>query len=155
MVPDVPEIRRWFDDRIFRNADICSHCFRRIKADHRRVEWGDPGHDKVTPTTDGGEVINPEIATYPPRTVCQGCGSVAGRADRFSKSTADAVACVDRIVDRLADQGIDAHRGAARRAIRRLKSLEGHQGSDTEMFAIAAYLGVKYGRDGDRPRDNP
>lgn len=71
-----------------------------------------------------------------PRTVCE-CGAIDHDATRATLSVAEAVACAERISDRLAEEGIDHDRADLLATVEERKRDPETAGRDEETFAVA------------------
>lgn len=156
---------RVFRRYVFNSPETCSACFRRLKSDHRRIAWGTEGRDlepkatraesvrehKTAPGEIGPEgplegtrqVDNTEIATYPVRTVCEDCGSVAGRADSDPLSRREALSRARNLYKRLRELGEPVRLDFLKHAVGHLKSLEEFTSKDTEVFEAATTVCVR------------
>lgn len=145
----------FFDDAVWHNARVCSHCFARIRdgiegqvetMDGRLVvvdeDWQAP--DGVL--GEAHEEPPDSVASVQPlpkaRTTCGECGSVGGAAHYDTLSKADAVDRAEPLADRLVEQGYAVDTDAIYAALRRIKSDDAHEAHDKEAFAVAAALGV-------------
>ncbi|AFZ74540.1 hypothetical protein [Natronobacterium gregoryi] len=159
---------RVFRRYVFNNPETCSNCFRTIKSDHVRICHGTLGHDvepKATraksvrrhPTDD--DEIGPEgicigteqveittKARYPTRTICEDCGSVAGRADSNPLSRREALSRAENVAERLHELGEPVDIDQLKHAVGHLKSLEEFASYDTEVFEAATTVCVKRAR---------
>ncbi|WP_455448293.1 hypothetical protein [Natrinema thermotolerans] len=164
---------RVFRRYVFNNPETCSNCFCRIKSDHRRVAQGTQGRDlepKATRATverlhrtAPGEIgpegpilaysyeeegaANTAIAKYPVRTVCEDCGSIAGRADSDPLSRRKALARAETLADRLAEVGEPVQLDLLKHLVGHLKSQEDLSSYDTECFEAATTIAVREARD--------
>ncbi|QCC60738.1 hypothetical protein NP511_01995 [Natrinema thermotolerans] len=161
---------RVFRRYVFNNPSICSCCFRRLKANesHVRAYSGITGHDlepkatravsvrahKTGPGEIGPEgplegtrqVDNTAIAKYPVRTVCEDCGSIAGRADSDPLSRRKALARAETLADRLAEVGEPVQLNLLKHLVGYLKSQEDLSSYDTECFEAATTIAVREAR---------
>lgn len=160
---------RVFRRYVFNNPETCSNCFCRIKSDHRRIASGTEGRDlepKVTravsvrahktgpgeigpegPLEGTRQVDNTAIAKYPVRTVCEDCGSIAGRADSDPLSRRKALARAETLADRLAEIGEPVQLDLLKHLVGYLKSQEDLSSYDTECFEAATTIAVREARD--------
>ncbi|WP_435552770.1 hypothetical protein [Natrinema sp. CGMCC1.2065] len=160
---------RVFRRYVFNNHETCSNCFCRIKSDHRRVSKGTQGRDleskatraetvRLWPTEPGEigpegpcvgsqQVDNTAIAKYPVRTVCEDCGSIAGRADSDPLSRRKALARAETLADRLAKVGEPVQLDLLKHLVGHLKSQEDLSSYDTECFEAATTIAVREARD--------
>ncbi|PCR92560.1 hypothetical protein [Natrinema ejinorense] len=161
---------RVFRRYVFNNPEICSSCFRRLKANesHLRAFAGVTGHDlepkasraesirahKTKPGEIGPEgplrgtrqVDNTAIAKYPTRTVCEDCGAIAGRADSDPLSRREALSRAKNLCSRLRELGEPVRLDLLKHAVGHLKSLEDYASLDTEVFEAATTVCVRRAR---------
>lgn len=142
---------RIFRRYVFEDPAVCSNCFRRIKNEHRRVLWGSLGndkdaHDEIPDYVDADRDAYGELAVYPARTVCDDCGSVAGRGDDASMSKRDAVRRTEALADRLEEIGEPVDRTDLKYCVGHLKSQERFASYDTECFEAATTVCVRRAR---------
>ena len=137
---------------VFEDPAVCSSCFQRLKQNGRRTVWASKGHDKESKDDipeyaqyDAREAYG-EIAVFPMRTVCEDCGSIAGRALDDTLSKRDAVRCADTLADRLEELGEPVEVDVLKYAVGKLKADPRLRGLDTEIFARATKIAVRRAR---------
>lgn len=152
-----------FDAVVWDTHEVCSHCFARLKRDHRRVQDGTLGEDK-TDKDDYGEttVVAEEhgnewvtgttpqgsygaVATYESGTFCGHCGVAGGRALPETLTRREALRRVPELGERLREAGYQVDEHAIRVTVRELKSRQALANEDKAIFERAAKLGIRYG----------
>ncbi|WP_254768218.1 hypothetical protein [Salinilacihabitans rarus] len=146
-----------FERYVFEDPSCCSSCFRRIKSDHRRIAWGTAGQDKEDHDPIPGYLRDEDddreaygaIASYPTRTVCDACGSIAGQAPDETLSRREAIQRTDALADRLLELGEpigETERDELKRSVGILKSKPEIRGYDREIFSRATKVIVRRAR---------
>lgn len=151
-----------FEQAVWENPDICSFCFQRLKRDSHRYPGtlsGVSGQDKVVhgtrATTDvpsTGEAgayqsaENPELATYPHRTVCADCGSISGRAPSNPLKRKRVLETVPNLRDRLLEEGFAVNERALRQSLTILLGYPQLQGCYRDVLASATKLSIDHSR---------
>jgi hypothetical protein len=136
-----------FDRLIWHNPETCRNCFRRVRVVHPAPEqWGatDAITDRHERTPDAMLAHDErahddygELTTHPLRTTCRGCGSVGCHGAARTLSIEEALERVDRLADRLEEQGLPAHRELMRAIVERAKRDEDLAGRDYDIFSKA------------------
>ena len=128
-----------FED-LLADRDVCARCFRVIRSGARRVQWGAAGHDKVDHDRYG------VIASYPERTVCEGCGTIASNDAGAPMDRRSAVQAAGRLALRLRENGHDVDMDLVKYAVKHLKSTEEYAGRDRVCFEVATRVAVRRSR---------
>ncbi|WP_049925361.1 hypothetical protein [Halopiger goleimassiliensis] len=167
-VQDRDQADRVFRRYVFEDSSCCSNCFRRIKSDHVRLEWGAEGNDVDPKATCARSVrehktkpgeIGPEgplqgaeqveittKARYPTRTFCDDCGSVSGRADDESMTRREALRRAETLAVRLEEVGEPVDVEVLKKLVGHLKSQPRFTGYDTEVFEAATTVAIRHAR---------
>jgi hypothetical protein len=153
--PTAKRALRFFDGIVWRNPEVCSNCFARVRRrtvgvvatpEGRRIEiddsWRTPdaflGTDLEDPPAEA-------LGVQPlakPRTTCLACGSVGALSTGDTLSRREALSRVPALADRIREAGYDVDGRKLRRIVRHLKSHEDYHGDDRRVFAAAAALAV-------------
>lgn len=159
--PEPEPADRIFERYVWNRPGVCNGCFCLIKNDHRKIAWGEAGHDKEdlddhgeqTVRNDKGAVIGTEPvgtygerARYPSRTVCTNCGAIAGRADDETLSRREALARAETLAERLAEIGEPVELSLLKGRIGHLKSQERYECYDTVVFEAATTVAIRHAR---------
>lgn len=154
--PRASRARRLFDDLLFQNPEVCSHCFARIRD---REEHGEPADrlgtgNRPTETLEraGAGELGQDVEdhdtygvrrSYHARTFCGECGRPGGRADdAHIASLQELRGRVDSIVRRLHEAGYFPSLRTLYGTVATLKQNPEHQGADTEILATAVFLAI-------------
>lgn len=150
---------RFFDELLFENPEVCSHCFSRIRdrTEHdteflgtgnrptetlERAGKGVVGHDERQ-LDDYGAITTPFARTY-----CGECGSPGGTDDpKRIRSLQQVRGHGDAILRRLHEAGYYPDVQTFYTALERLKQNPDRQGQDREILAAASFLAVERGRE--------
>lgn len=160
---------RFFDDLLFGNPEVCSHCFSRIR-DHTENDpeqshqtLGTGNHPNETLERSGVGILGIDIEdmneygsqqSTRARTYCGECGTDRGKArGDHIHSWYDAQRIADRLVRRLNEQGWYPDVDKLYNTIDHLKSQPDRQGQDREIFATAVWIATH--RHGAEARDVP
>lgn len=151
-----------FDELLFDNPEICSHCFSRIRdrteyseEERRGATLGTGNKPTETLERAGDGTLGQDIREhnkygtkreYYPRTYCDNCGSPGGTADgSHIHSTQSALGCAYQIVRRLHEMGYYPDIHTLFETVEHLKSKPDKQGQDREIFATAVHLSIERG----------
>lgn len=146
-----------FDDLLFENAEICSHCFSHIRdeTEHDLERLGNSNKPTETRQRAGVGVAGHTVIDlnrygtkrkHETRTFCGECGSQSGHAlgDHIHSRQAIRRIC-DRIVRRLHEQGYYPHLPTLYGVTLHLKRQPDHQGRDREILATAVHMAIERG----------
>ena len=154
---DTNDVLEQFDDLLFENPEICSHCFSRIrdKTEHDTDRLGTGNRPTETLERAGDGTLGQDIEihdeygaakSYHARTFCSACGSDNGRARGDHIHSLQTLRRItDRIVRRLHEQGYYPDVATTYRVVEHLKQQPEYQGRDREILATAVYLGLERG----------
>lgn len=158
-----------FEQAVWDAPHICNTCFSLLR-DGSALREGEHGHDKVVHASrmttvrshdrpqhvEGprGQIVeytrveNPEIATYPARTTCGNCGSIAGRAPETRVSPKHWVEHSDKLCERLREAGFEVVDYKLRRSIRLMydgrPEIQGYPPRD--VLASAVDIAIEHSR---------
>jgi len=149
-----------FDELLFANPEVCSHCFARIRDhheihDHQALGNGNKPTETLERAKDGvvGQAVESQD-TYgvrystATRTFCGRCGSQSGRAiGDHIYSLQSFRRCCDNIARRLHEQGYYPDLDALYATALTLKRKQNHQGKDREILAAAVHRAIENGRE--------
>lgn len=122
----------------------------------RRAFDGTKGY-KITPTEEKPDRIDQSAIAaedyvygyrplHEPRTFCAECGSQSGRADDLDLPRRQAIIFSQNLANRLIEADIDIEPDELKRAVGLMKSKEGLNGCDTEIFRRATKIAVERAR---------
>jgi hypothetical protein len=151
---------RRFDDLLFANPEVCSHCFARIRdhtehTDAPANRLGTGNRPTETLERAGSGTVGQDVTdhdeygarqSYHGRTYCGECGSPGGTNLDHTTDKQTLRRRLDAIVRRLHEAGMRPDLATLYGAALSLKADPDHQGQDRELLATAVHLGLKHGR---------
>jgi hypothetical protein len=160
---------RRFDDLLFANPEVCSHCFARIRdhtehTDAPANRLGTGNRPTETLERAGAGVVGQDVTdhdaygakqSYHGRTYCGACGSPGGTNLDHTTDKQALRRRLDAIARRLHEAGHYPDLATLYGTALSLKAKPDHQGKDREVLAAAVHLALKRGRTADatgRPR---
>jgi len=160
---------RFFDELLFDNPEVCSHCYSRIRdreehdPEQSYQRLGTGNHPTETLERSGVGVLGIDVEdkneygsqqSTRARTYCSECGTDRGKAwGDYIHSRYASQRIADRLARRLHEQGWYPDIGKLYGTIDHLKSQPDYQGQDREIFATAVWLATH--KHGNEARDVP
>jgi len=150
-------LRDLYDALIFDNPEVCSNCHAiiRDKETHDTDRLGTGNRPDSTLLRVGDGVVGYDVEihneygtqrSYHARTFCDNCGRPGGAASNDPVARQTMLEHADTLVERLHEHGIPINVAKLKRYIGHLKSLEGYDGHETEIWRVATEFAIKRAR---------